>query len=234
MGFILDEELRLQILRARIGEDPDLPYKRLQPRSTAPPEDVFGGLVPLGGLFARSDHAAVAITDGRAFETGLTFSLLVYKRGVHLEDRMIGAATSTRLAGDGAFSDASDIAEFVVGIRLPDGSFVSGTGVGGGRGQRGLRRTGRSYRLGASIRHQDSGAESELALVAYSGSSANLMSRIDYWLSPLPPPPHVLLVFHWPTQGIDRAELAMDSLAIATAASEARPIWRSGRQDQGT
>jgi hypothetical protein len=177
----------------------------------APPEDLLGGVVPLGLLVARSAKAAVSIASATAYPTGLEFTVDVRWRGRTADPAWHPAAWRR----DPNRGDELPDELFRVGVELADGS----------------KATTLDALPGSTVAHTVAASSwppeppgGPVLMPRGGGGGIHSWSQ-GFWLWPLPPEGPLSFVCEWPVHDIPLSRAAVDAAVIRAAAERARPLW---------
>jgi hypothetical protein len=190
-------------------EDDDEPPPTM-PEWFGPPDDVLGGVVPLGEVVARTEQLFVGLPAVTAFPTGLLLRLVLAVRRGGLPRERWGELEAMfwsdpphrpgrRPPGDGALR---------LGVELADG-----------------RRAETQDRFDAGfdvprdppvlVEHQGEG----------SGGPHRLDRRTELWLWPLPDGDALSLVLQWPDLDLPLTFHRVELEPVRAAAARAVPYW---------
>ncbi len=179
-----------------------------------PPDDMQGGLVPVGAVAGRSDMALIEVRIALAFPDGCLFDVYITVRNIGRNKDTWWPFADALGFGSGrdqlrAGELADDLLRF--GVSFADGTKAT------------------TLEHAFSGRDADSDPPQPPVLTLHFGSSSNdsriLKSHHPLWLWPLPPPQPFDLVTEWPIAGIDLTTIPLDGAAIATAAEHAQAYW---------
>jgi hypothetical protein len=176
-----------------------------QRRMSAPGNEFPAG-VGLTLLLARSDDAAVGLTQVEAFSTGFRFNLAVRLRRVRPE-----------LAHGGLFMLIGAHARPGLEIPLKD-RLLLGIEYSDGRRASNLQ----------DLRMQGPGAvldDAQLVLVQQGGGGDDQSVDQTFWVAPLPPEGPVTVVLAWPSFGMPESRTVLDGTALRAAASRSQLLW---------
>lgn len=174
------------------------------------PDDVLGGVVPLGEAVVRTEHVFVGLSALTAYPSGLLLRLaLAVRRGALTRERWAeveGAFWSDRPHGPGRHSPGDGVLR--LGVEFADG-----------------RRAETQDRFGAGfdvpreppVLAEHQGEES--------GGSHRLDKRTELWLWPLPEGDALSLVLQWPDLDLPLTFHRIDLGPVRAAAARAFPYW---------
>ena len=177
-----------------------------QPAWLGPPEGELGVATPLQAVVGRSGQAAVALTQGTSFTTGLTLSFTAQARG--LDQRTARTLFHEQHPYGTAEEDLPD-GFLRLGVELPGGAKASNI--------RGRHPLGEDDPEGSVFIHRGGGGGS--------GSSDRVTMNHDYWVWPLPEPGTIRVSCEWPLVGISFSTAEVDGVALVEAATRALPLW---------
>ena len=171
-----------------------------------PPENVVGGASAVQVVVARTDEAAVLVTEVEAYPTGFSFELTLRWRGSLLE-RFTGGPMQY-LVQPSHLPSGELAPEFLrFGVGFSGGSKASNVG-------------------GASPLPGDSGEPPERPTLEWrgGGSSPGVWNE-SAWVWPLPPPGPLTFACEWPVAKIGETLREVDAGAILEAAAHAERLW---------
>lgn len=178
-----------------------------QPDWIGPPAGVVPGLVPVEFLLARSTEAAVAISGGWAYPTGIEFRLtiLLRREDPKADDAIFSPWLATTLATTGpswaltiGTKPLDELLRF--GVQLADG------------------------RKATNIDQRDDDPAPPV-LIQGGGHGNGVRWTCDYWLWPLPPVGPLAFVIEWPAKGIPESRSEIDASLPRAAAERAIGPW---------
>ena len=174
-----------------------------------PPIDQMPGILPMGQIFGRAEHAIVSLTEIHAYSTGCVFYF-------------VGAAIRPDLNAPPPWGDPDQ------GIRI----FARVSGHDDER-----LRFSVEYPDGTTVSSLDPATESTVSdgvvftCVEGRGSADKDGSRLIHsqpvWLSPLPSAGKISLIAHWPAYGITHAALHCDCATLGQTADDTRFFWQT-------
>lgn len=175
-----------------------------QPRMS-PPENEFPAGIGLTAMLARTDDAAVGITQIEAFSTGFQFRLAVRVRQArpHLVPGRLMMLVSSHVH-PGVEIPLQE--RLLLGIEYSDGQRAS---------------TLQDVRM-SGPEHSVSGQP--LILAQQGGSGGERSVDQTFWVSPLPPDGPMIFVIAWPAFGMPESQIVVDSAPIRAAADRSQTL----------
>lgn len=198
--------MQISHLGGTAGEPPRPEQVGRRRRRIGPPDNEFPAGVGQTVLLARSDDAAVGITQIEAFSTGFRFTLAVRLRQAPPELARGGLSTLTgSLAHHGIEIPLEK--RLLLGIEYPDGRRAS---------------TLHDARMRGPEPATD---DDRLMLAGLGGSGGELSTDQRYWVTPLPPEGPVAVILAWPGFGMPESRTVVDGTAIRDAAARSQVLW---------
>lgn len=167
-----------------------------------PPLDEMPGVLPMGSVFGRAEHAVVGLTEVHAYSTGCLFHFI----GAAARPDPPAPPWGDPEQGLRIFAPASGHDDELLrfSIKYADGTTVSNVGES-------TEVVFTSFE-GRGVTEED---------------GSRLVYRQPVWLSPTPTEGKVSLLAHWPAYGIQRATLECDSAELISAVEQVRYFWKS-------
>ncbi len=160
--------------------------------------------VPVERIFARSQHAVLAVSHLEVYSDAVIIHLVT-----ECEDDDPTASQMVWFYETFAEETATE-RTLRVAVVLPDGFRVRG-----------------AYLAGADIERDDTDSSGYLLHVwdAHAQSGVPTQMSKAYFLRPLPPPQPFRLICDWPAFGVEGATIELDGAAITAAASRVQRFW---------
>lgn len=170
-----------------------------------PPEEAIGAPVAATLLVAKTDRAAVGVTDLLAFPTGFSVRVGAFARrsgGAELRPEEVGGwgMRRSRKIDEEALPD--ELLRF--GVRFADG--------------------GKATSLGADARRAPRRPPGPVMMPRAGGGSDQRWEQ-DFWVWPLSPPGPLAFVCEWPAYGIALSRVEIEADLLRAAAADALAIW---------
>lgn len=211
--------------------EPPTPERFDTPEWWGPPDDVFGGVVALELLLARSEQAAVVIESATAYPTGVEFTIDVRWREQSPEWRWPSrewrwSRFEHRRSRSGELPDEL----FRAGVQFADGSkattLESGLDVP-------VAVSDEEHDVAFSVAgvvadDEESQVPEGPLLVPRGGGGGGQRYSQSFWLWPLPPEGPLTFVCEWPALDIGLSRVEIDSALIREAAARSRTLWEDG------
>jgi hypothetical protein len=188
---------------------PDQPEPPPQPPWAGPAEVELGAPVPVRLVLARTEEAAVAITEVVAFSNG--FEVLVSARR-----RNVGGGTRRTFYG-GMPMGPDDPNTLRFGIQFADGRKGSNIAFGGGG----------AIRLYYQAKQQGKEPELPEGPVIHPRGGGGGGTRFDYrfWVWPLPPAGKLVFACEWPALKVPESLQEIDAALILERAGDSMRLW---------
>jgi hypothetical protein len=181
----------------RPGESDEERWQRQQRRHFVPSHEVPGP-IPLNAVLGRTSALAVALLAARAFSTGVELHLLTrLRRAGNGPDSALLHHQRGPVRNDGV----DDVMHLTV--LYPDGR--EGIAAAGG--------------------WSDEQNEQVPLLRLTEGSSTPTQADNRYWLTPLPPPGDLTVVFSWPYRSLTETRTVIPAAVLADALTTAVELW---------
>lgn len=188
------------------------------PPWVGPGEQELGELLPIRLLLARSDRAAVAVTELVAYRNGFEIAVSLRLRSADLPPGRSGI-----IPGMPGF--VPGIPGFVHRSREPDKPIppdIFRFGVQFSDGRRGMTF---GEPIGGQFRGKPDEEPKGPVLIARLFGGGGRRADFRYWVWPLPPQGPLTLACEWPAQGIPVSTKDLDSAPILEASASAELLW---------
>ena len=188
------------------------------PPWAGPGEQELGELLPIRLLLARSDSAAVAVTEFVAYRNGFEIAVSLRLRSAESPVGKSGIIPGMPgfMPGVSGFVDRSPESDRPI---PPD---VFRFGVQFSDGRRGMTF---GEPIGGQLRRKPDEEPKGPVLVARLFGGGGRRADFRYWVWPLPPQGPLTLACEWPVHGIPVSTRDLDSAPILEASAHAELLW---------
>jgi hypothetical protein len=181
------------------------------PAWIAPPENELGEAVAATVVLVKRSELAIAVTDFRAYSSGIAGRLVVRTRERELGGRMMHPMHPTmRARGTDSNELPRELLRF--GIEFADG------------------RRATTIDNRASRRDEPP----EIVLMQRGGGGGGNGWELGFWIWPLPPEGPLTFAVEWPAESVDLTTSQLDTAPLRAAAAGSEALWEPSEQGDGT